>query len=890
MSRIQRVTLSCVFLLVFGASTALAQAARTARLTVTVMDQTNAVIPAATVTVTARQADLNTTAPQPVQTSPRGVAQITGLPVGRYDVRAEFAGFEPGLLQDIRLQAGENRHVIVLKIENVQQDVTVGQDPEAAASDRRGSSFGSALTREQIDALSDDPEEMKRQLQDMVGPGAVIRVDSFEGAALPPKAMIKSIRVTRDAFAAENHNAGAFGIDIVTQPGLGMIRGGVQSRVRSGALSGRSPFTPSKGPENTQDYGLNLGGPIVRQRSSFNIFLQGMTSYDTPNLNVALPGLSRSEALPRRTRRDRVMIASNFDYAVTLDQTLRISYNPILTKNTNLGIGAYDLQERAYGNEDHAHNLRIQEIGPLGRRFFINTRLGLSWLRTTSQSALEAPTIRVNDAFTGGGQQMAGGRRQVSGNLSSDLDYVRGIHSIRTGASVDFGSYRSDATTNYLGTYTFASLADYEAGRPASYTRRVGDPNVSYGNLQSAIYVQDDIRVRRNLTLSPGVRYEVQSHMDDFGNLGPRMGLTWAPFKSGKTALRGSFGIFYDWLNTNTLEQTVRVDGFHQQELDILNPSFPDPGDLGGLRPVSRYMLDDDLQMARNTRVSAGVDHTAGPRLRFGLLYAHVRGTGLARGLNLNAPLNGVRPTPVAGNIVAVFSDARSTQHTFTASLNAGTPPPPPFGGARGPLWDWKRASVNASYTRGSLRNNTDGDFNISPTGNIEDDWGPAANDVRHRLFLGLISQTFRNFNVLISVAASSAAPYTIKTGDDDNGDAIFNDRPTGVGRNSGRGSAQWTVNGNFAYGIAFGQAPPQAGPGGLGVLVQGTPGGTAPTVTTFTAPPARFRLLFFANAQNLLNRSNYGGYSGTLTSPFFGQPTLVTNPRKIDFGIGFQF
>jgi hypothetical protein len=455
--------------------------------------------------------------------------------------------------------------------------------------------------------------------------------------------------------------------------------------------------------------------------------------------------------------------------------------------------------------------------------------------------------------------------------------------------SIDFGSYRSDATSNYLGTYIFASLADYQAGQPASYTRRVGDPNVSYRNRQSAIYLQDDIRVRRNLTLSPGVRYEVQSHLDDYGNVGPRFGVTWAPFKSGKTTLRGSFGIFYDWLNTNTLEQAVRVDGFHQQELNVLFPSFPDPGDFGARPPVSRYLLDDDLAMARNARVSAGVDHAVGPRFRFGLLYAHVRGTGLSRGLNVNAPVNDVRPMPQAGNIIEVVSDARSVQHTLTATLNAGVPPPPPFGGASGPLWDLKRASINAFYTRGSLRNNTDGDFNTSPTGRIEDDWGPAANDVRHRVFIGLISQTLRNFNVLVNVTATSGTPYTIRTGRDDNSDAIFNDRPAGIGRNSERGAAQWTVNANFAYGIAFGQPPPQAGPGGLGILVQGTPG-AAPTVTTFTAPPARFRVALFANAQNLLNRPNYGGYSGTLTSPFFGQPTLVTNPRKIDLGIAFQF
>jgi hypothetical protein len=889
MIRTVRVAVILALVLGFAVSTALAQAARTARLTITVMDQTNAVIPGATVTVVARPGQ-TTPAPVSATTSPVGVAQIADLAVGRYDIRAEFAGFEPTLLENVPLRPGDNRQTIVLRIEKVEQDVVVGQDPAEAASDRRGASFGSALTREQIDALSDDPAEMKRQLEEIAGPGAVIRVDSFEGAALPPKAMIKSIRVTRDAFAAENHNAGAFGIDIVTQPGLGVLRGGVQTRLRPGAMSGRSPFTASKGAENTQDYGIGFGGPIVRERSSFNLFMNGVTSYDSSNLNVALPGATRSEALSHRTRRDRFSLSSNFDYAVTLDQTLRISYNPILMKNTNLGIGAYDLPERAYRTEDRSHNLRIQEIGPLGRRFFINTRLGLTWLRNESQSAVEAPTIRVNDAFVSGGQQMAGGRRQTSGNLSSDLDYVRGIHSIRTGLSVDFGSYSSDSTTNYLGTYTFASLADYEAGRPASYTRRVGDPNVSYRTLQSAVYIQDDIRVRRNLTLSPGVRYEVQSHVDSLGNVGPRFGVTWAPSQGGRTTLRGSFGVFYDWLNTNTLEQAVRVDGFHQQELNILSPAFPDPGQLARLPPVSRYLLGDDLALARNTRVSAGVDQTVGPRMRVGVLYSHIRGTQLARGLNLNAPVDGIRPDPGAGNIIEVVSDGAMRQHNFTASMNAGSPPPPPFGGARGPRWDWGRASINASYTLLSIRNNTEGDFATSPTGNLADDWGPTQGDIRHRFNVGVISQTFRNLNVLMFVTGMSGTPYTIRTGRDDNGDALFNDRPAGVSRNSERGAAQWTLNANIAYGFAFGQPSPQAGPAGIGVLVQGTPGGTAPTVTTFTPEPARFRLMLFANAQNLLNRHNYGGYSGTLTSPFFGQPTMVANPRKIDVGIGFQF
>ena len=455
-------------------------------------------------------------------------------------------------------------------------------------------------------------------------------------------------------------------------------------------------------------------------------------------------------------------------------------------------------------------------------------------------------------------------------------------------ASRSISSYQSDITSNYLGTYTFASLAADQARRPTSYTRRVGDPEVSYRNVQGGVYVQDDIRVRRNLTVSPGIRYELQSRLDDFNNVGPRFGVTWAPFPGGKTTIRASLGLFYDWLSTSTVEQAIRVDGLHQLELNIPDPSFPDPGNLVEFLPVSRYLLDDTLQMARNTRVSAGVDHTVGPRLRFGLLYAHTRATSLSRGVNLNALRDDVRPDPEAGNIVMVVSDARSSQHQLTGSLNAGSPPPPPFGGARGPLWDWSRAFINASYTVGSGRNNTDGDFAVAPTGRLEDEWGPASNDVRHRLFLGLVSQTFRNLNVLVNLTATSGTAFHRPHGRRSKPGRVLQRSTTGHGPQFQ--TRCHSVDGERQLRVRPGvwRVTPTRGPGWR--VSAGRPGGAAPTVTAFTAPPARYRLLIYTTVQNLLNRSNYGGYSGTLTSPFFLQPTLVTNPRKIDFGVEFHF
>jgi hypothetical protein len=869
---------------------------REGRLLVTVVDQTRAVIPNATVIVTGIEDGTKAAAIAPAQTSGQGLATIAGLTPGRYEVRAEFPGFQQGRLGDVRVRAGDNRHVIVLPLQKVEQEVTVARDAQAAAAERNTLTFGSALTREQIDALSDDPEEMRRQLLEMAGGEALIRVDSFEGAALPAKSQIKSIHITRDQFAAENHNAGGLFIDIITQPGLGAIRGGTNLRFRNGSLSGRSPFTPIKGPENIKNFGVNFGGSLIRNRSSFSLGVNGMRSYDTPNLNAALPRGVLSTALPLRAPRNNILVNGLWDLAVTPDQTLRVSYNHSSNTNKNLGIGEYSLPERAYSTENGSHQVRIQHAGPLKRRFFTNTRVMINRTSALSRSAVEAPTIHVIDAFTSGGQQVAGGRRSTLVNLASDLDYVRGIHSVRTGILLDTGWHGSDDRSNYLGTYTFESLDAYEAGTPRSYTRRIGDPYIRYNSLQAGLYVQDDIRVNRSLTLSPGLRYEAQAHVDDAANFGPRFGLTWAPFRNGGTTLRASAGIFNDWMASGTYEQILRVDGFRQQEINVVSPSYPEPGLVGDISPINRYLLGD-VRLVTTRRLSAGIDQRVTGRIRVNSTYAYMRGGQAWRGENLNAPEDGVRPDPAFANVVQVVSDGSSRQHTLSGGLNvsfANQPapiardgPPALFGPQTGPRFDLRRSNINVFYTFGWFRNNTDGPFGLAPNGDIEDEWGPANGDVRHRFNIGFSSSALRNLSANLNLNGSTGAPYSIRTGVDDNGDLVFNDRPAGVGRNTERTALQWNVNVNLNYSIAFGQGGGGGGPI-VGIMIPAP--GAAPTVMTGTGPATRYRLGFFVQMQNVTNHSNFGGYSGVLTSPFFGQPTNVLNPRKIDFGVNFGF
>ena len=874
-----------LFLTVFAPARSFAQAPTpTGTLVVTVVDTTGAVLPGATVTVTGLDPTNKATAVEPAKASDQGVATLVKLAPGRYSIRAEFTGFETRMIPEVRVRNGNNKQVVMLPIEGHKETVLVGQDKQSAASDPRGPSFGSTLTREQIEQLSDDPEVLRQQLQDMAGPGAVIKVDSFEGGALPSKSQIRSIRISRDQFAAEFHAAGGVNIEIITQPGAGPIRMGLNYRMVGDGLSGRSPFVPVRGPEADRNVGLNVNGTLIKNKSSFGFFYNDNRRTQTPNINIATgTGQKRAEALALRQKTDGFNANLNIDYALTIDQTLRFGAGMNTFNNKNLGIGTWDEEERAYTRDSTNGFVRLQQIGPLGRRGFLRTRLQYAWTDTSNTANVEAPTIRVLDAFNRGGAQLAGGQHGKTAIFGSDLDYVRGIHTFRVGLQADGSHWRSDDKSNYLGTYTFESLEAFEAGRPRSYTRRIGNPNLSYNWLQGAIYAQDDVRVRRNLTLSGGLRYEAQTHVQDFDNVMPRLGITWAVGRQqSPTTLRASWGIFHDWLSNGTYEQTLRVDGFRQQEIDIFNPTYPVFSDLALVAaPVSRYELGEGVVLPRTTRVSLGVDRRF-KVVQANATYAYQRGGAVARGVNLNAPINGVRPDPRFGNVIEVVSDASSRLNQLQANISINQGALIPLNRAA-PKISFKRVTWFINYTLAKSRNNTDGAFSVAPTGNLDLEWGPANNDVRHRYNLQFNNQIIKNLGIGIGWNANSASPYTIRTGTDDNGDFIFNDRPAGTPRNTERASGSSAMFLNLNYRWQFGK--PVTGPGGVGVIFNGG----AVDVRTVEAP-GRYSVGFFLFASNLTNHANYTGYSGVMTSQFFRQATAVSGTRRVEAGLNFLF
>ena len=848
------------------------------RLLVTVSDPSGAIIPGATVRVTPQDAAAKSAmSPGPVTTTAAGVAVIEGLAPGRYTVVTEFAGFETIAVKDYRVRAGDNRRSVTLPLKKVAEDVVVGRDRQSAGLDPRGNAFSTILTREQIAALPDDPDDMEAALKAMSPPGAVMKIDGFTGGRMPPKSQIRSIRLPRmDQMAPQYHGgmAAMMHIEVMTQPGHGPIGGSIDVGYRDEALNARNPFTPAKGDESLRQGAFNLSGSIVPNRASFALTIQQTRLFDSGTILAASPGGSTVAETFRRPA-ERLNINARFDQAFGDGHLLKLSYQRTGNEQRNQGVGNFDLRERAYASRLTENVVRLSENGALGRRFFGESRVQVRWSDTLFSSDLESPTLRVLDAFTSGGAQRRGGSRALDFEAASDLDYVRGSHSMRAGLLAEGGRYRSNDSSNYFGTFTFASLADYEAGKPANFTQRLGDPNVTYSNYQLGAYWQDDWRFRKSMLLSYGVRYEAQTLIDDQDNFSPRATLTWSPLATGRTNVRVGAGWFNDWLGNSVYEQTLRVDGFRQQELNVVDPSYPEIDAATSISPTNRYQLAADLRLPASLSGTAGVDHSLTSSLRVSGTYAYRRSGALLRGRNVNAAVNGFRPDPRFSNVVEVVNDAGMRTHSLGATVSFLK-------------LNWRQTILMGNYTWTRSETNSTGPFSLPADGDdLSAEWGPAA--PAHRFMASVNMQPFAGFGVNVNLRGQSGTPYTITAGRDVNGDGIFNDRPSGVDRNSALTDGQFDVGVRLSYSIGFGTRPVPAGGQGGTMIVMGGGGGMAGGFGS-RAADKRYQIQFYAAAQNVTNRPNYIGYSGVLTSPFFGRPTNVLNPRKVELGVRFGF
>lgn len=871
--------------------------ANAAQLRITVIDETGGWIPIAVVRIGAAAG-----APIEKAVDERGVATFANIGVGTIPVHVEAGGFND-FNGTLTLRRGNNAQNITLKVAGVSEQVTVTDT--TATDDRRGNALSTTLEEDEVAELSDDPDELQAQLEALTGgAGATFMVDGFRGGRLPPRDQIRQIRFRLNSFSADNHDAGRVQVEIITRPGLAAWNGNANFGFRDNVLNARNAFSGTEMPEQLRRFTAGLRGPLVKNRTALRLNVDSNRSFDSATIVAQLPEARLTDVVRRPV--DQTNVTINVEHGISNRQTLRLEYRGTQSENTNLGVGDFSLPERAFTRTRDEHQVRTTLQSQVGRTSLNQLHLQINRNGSQQLSANTGTSIVVIDAFTRGGAGVSNDTLNRTWELFDDFDFNVKKHAMRVGGWMSGGVYQQRDSRNANGTFTFGSLDSYLAGIPTTYTQRIGSVQTDFGQTEVGMYWQDDFRVNRNLTMSVGVRQEMQSHIGDKFNPMPRFGFTWNPFGS-KTTLRGGYGMFYDWFDSNLYDQTLRVNGVTQYDLLILNPGFPDPfiGVSPTVLPAGRVQASPDLSMPFVNQMSLGAERALTSTLGIQASVAIQRGYNQLRSRNVNAPNEfGVRPEPAVGTVTQIESTGRSQLDRLTLGVNYRVPQ--------------YRMFLNTNYTLASSRNHADNPLSLpSNSLNPDLDWGPSSQDIRHRLSAIVNFPLPLALRANINTQLSSAAPYNITTGRDDNADGVTNDRPAGVSRNAGRGERRVEMSMRLTRGFGFGGVQaggqnPQGGPG-AGAPPPPPPGGGGPA-----GPPAfqqgpggggpgggggggafgfggaqanqRFTVEFYAQATNLLNRTNYLNFSGNQQSPFYGLPTSASQPRRLEVGMQFRF
>jgi hypothetical protein len=778
-----------------------------------VTDPSGAAVPNAIVDVTTTSGQGATS-----RTGRDGGYEVKGLSPGNYTVKVNADGFETFASPPVAVAPGQSQKVdIPLTIAVQQQSVEVNDNPVTLSVSPDQNAGAIVLSGKDLDALSDDPDQLQSDLEALAGPsigpnGGQMYIDGFTAGQLPPKSSIREIRINQNPFSAEYDKLGYGRIEILTKPGTDQFHGQFSVMGNDAAFNSRNPFLGSAALPgyDTVQYNGNVGGPLSKKASFFFDFQRrNINDVDVVNAQVLDSNLNIvpnfTQAVPNP--RTRTNIDPRLDYQVTPNNTLSVRYQYYRDNVMNDGVGEYSLASQAYNVLTTEHTVQMTDTQVFGGKIVNETHF--QYLRDNSNVAPQntTPTMSVPDSFTGGGNN--NGKTIDAQNhyeLQNYTSMTLGKHSLKFGVRLRDLQDTNYSVNDFNGTYIFGSLAAYQATEqalklgmppptgtngPLQFSLITGQPSSSVNLFDAGPYIQDDYRWRPNVTLSAGLRAESQGHISDHLDWAPRLAIAWgiARGKSAtpKTVVRAGWGIFYDRFSYNLVLQAERQNGVTQQEYIVPFPTFypaiPSPAALQSLSTgvPAIYQIAPRLHAPTTMESVISVERQISKTMNGTVTYVHAFGTHQLLANNINAPridLDGVlTPVPVSSggiypngvpeNIYQYESEGIFRQNQLMANFNV-------------------RASANLTlngYYSLSYANSDTSGATTFPTNpyNVGADYGRAGFDVRSRAFFGgtIVAPYGIRLNPFMVLA--SGAPFNVTTGTDLDGDSIFNDRPAFV-------------------------------------------------------------------------------------------------------------
>jgi hypothetical protein len=916
----------------------------------TVIDPTGALVPSALVSLSSGKRFVRSTS-----SNAEGRFAFDHLDPGRYTLSVRAEGFAPYTSKETPVySSGSTVQDAILKLATAEQTVSVNTPGLSVDTTADNNASAIVIKGKDLEALSDDPDELQNELNALAGPaagpsGGQIYIDGFTGGQLPPKSSIREIRINQNPFSAQYDKLGYGRIEILTKPGTDKFHGMVMVDGNDSAFNSLNPFVTNEPAYYTTFFNGNASGALSKNASWFvNAFRRDNQSNSIVNAELLdSNGNTYNYTTAVANPQSRLDISPRVDLQLGANNTLSVRYLFDQQKQTNSGVSQFALQSQAYDVANQEQTLQVSDTQTLGANTINEVRFQYIRDRNNQSAQNDDATVTVQGAFTGGGNNQGVVRdNQDHYELQDYVTAVRGKHALNFGTRLRLEREASYSTSGFNGNYTYASLSAYAAKTPSQYEVTAGNAAAKVSLFDAALFYQDDYTVRRNLTVSYGLRFEAQNRISDHANWAPRFSFAYAPGAGHgtppKTTLRGGYGWFFDRFGSTYVLHAIRQNGINQQQYVVNNPSFyqnaPSASQLASSSSVAPtiYQVAPHLKAAVNMEAAFSVDHQFGRVATTSATYINSRGVHQYLSNNINAYLpgtydsvtgTGTRPNGVNENIYQFQSGGVYNQNQLIMNYTVRA----------------SRVSLFGFYLVNFAKADTSGaayfPSNFFDPGS---DYGRANFDVRNRFLLGGNLQAPYGVSFSPMLVVDSGQPFNITVGQDLNGDSQFNDRPAfatsssvdtvqtkygtfdldPVGNqaripyNYGNGPGQLSMN--LRVSKSFGIGPKVAtgtgaSPGGMGPPGGGPPpGGGAPGgglgpggLSKNGGPPSldqavtrRDSITFTVMGRNIFNNVNLAQPVGVLGSSLFGKSTALAGGffssasanRSIDLQMTFSF
>ncbi|MCL4402820.1 MAG: TonB-dependent receptor, partial [Acidobacteria bacterium] len=553
------VSLFLIAAMFFFVANAFAQVDR-ATLVGTVTDPSGAVVPGAKVEITAP----DTGSHRQVQTGPSGTYTFAGLPIGSYTVTASQQGFKTLVVNDVRLQVGDNR-TLDLSLQIAVETTTVSVEAQAIALERESAAIGTVIASQQMREIPLNGRHWASLLA--LAPGAIntgagdmgsirfagrsnddnnFMYDGLDASGVKDQTQeadlrlivstdtIAEFRVNSSLYSAESGSGGGAQINLVSKGGTNEFHGSVFEFFRNDHMDARNPFDTSKQPFRLNQFGGSAGGPIVKNRTFFFANYEGMrqrlsetmradvpsaafraqaTNPDIQQILNAYPAGTIRTSAPDIDRYEANRSNSWREDSGTLRIDHRFNDNNSLYARFNTDNGVVDDPVSALEGDRETSYLRPTHFVMQYQRIFTPTVIN-EWKAGINRAPLNRysygpfkETISISGFQTLNDSNWAV-ETGTSYSLIDNLAITRGRHTLKTGGEI------RRAHVN-VGDPLYGSFSVSYPNRTAFLNNAVDTVAINSGNALLGTrkwfyfaYVQDDFKVNSELTLNLGLRYE----------------------------------------------------------------------------------------------------------------------------------------------------------------------------------------------------------------------------------------------------------------------------------------------------------------------------------------------------------------------------------------------